>query len=168
MNKTILYTLGVVLILVAAFFLLNSYIYNEKQGVTVNVQDKPIVPIAENPEGEADPSRMTLQMKTWDWVNALYNDERVITPKKSNAFTVTFKNDGTFSAKTDCNSMSGTYTANDGKITFGPIAMTKMYCEGSQEREFAQLLENASGYHFTGRGQLILDQKFDSGTATFR
>lgn len=122
--------------------------------------------VAENPEGEADPSRMNLEMKTWNWVSALYNDGRSITPKKD-LFSLTFK-EGKFTARTDCNSMSGSYTASDGVISFSSIAMTKMYCEGSQENEFAKLLENSSGYHFTGKGELILDLKFDSGTATFR
>jgi heat shock protein HslJ len=125
--------------------------------------------VAENPEGEADPSRMTLQMQTWTWINALYNDGRVITPKQPQAFKITFKNDGTFSASTDCNSVGGEYNAKNGIISFdGSIAMTMMYCEGSQDSEFAQLLQNINGYHFTNRGELIFDLKFDSGTVTFR
>lgn len=118
--------------------------------------------------GEADPSRMTLTMKPWVWESALYNDGREITPKQSGAFTLTFGADGQFSAKTDCNSMAGSYTAENGTLTFGQIAMTKMFCEGSQEMVFAQLLETTSGYHFTARGQLILDLKFDSGSVVFR
>lgn len=120
-------------------------------------------------EGEADPSRMTLDMKTWIWESALYNDEREVKPKTVGDFTLTFnEEEKRFSADTDCNSMSGGYTTNDGQITFGAIAMTKMFCEGSQETEFLQLLQNTSGYHFTSRGQLILDLKFDSGSVIFR
>ena len=48
------------------------------------------------------------------------------------------------------------------------MAFTKMYCEGSQESDFASLLESAQGYHFTSQGELILDLKFGSGSATFR
>ncbi len=125
--------------------------------------------VAENPEGEADPSRMTLQMQTWTWINASYNDGRVFTPKQPNAFKIIFKNDGTFSASTDCNSLGGKYTAKNGVISFdGSIAMTMMYCEGSQDSEFAQLLQNINGYHFTNRGELIFDLKSGSGTVTFR
>lgn len=124
--------------------------------------------VVNNFEGEADPSRMTLGMKEWVWISALYNDGREILPKKPGVFTLTFSNDGRFSAKTDCNSMSGSYEASEGTITFGQIAMTKMYCEGSQESDFASLLQNASGYLFTSKGELVLDLKFDSGTVTFR
>lgn len=124
--------------------------------------------VAQNFEGEADPSRMTLDMKKWVWISTLYNDEREIKPKQADRFTITFGKDGRFSATTDCNSASGTYTAGNGLITFGAIAQTKMFCEGSQEMEFITSLQNTSGYHFTSKGELILDLKFDSGSVVFR
>jgi len=124
--------------------------------------------VEQNFEGEADPSRMSLDMKTWAWIRATYNDGREIIPKQSGKFTITFSNSGTFSATTDCNSMSGSYTVTEDAISFGPIAQTKMYCEGSQESEFASFLQNTEGHHFTSRGELIFDLKFDSGTALFR
>ena len=120
-------------------------------------------------EGEADPARMTLSMQTWTWVSTLYNNDTIIAPKKAKSFTLTFKKDGSFSATTDCNSMSGTYsTTKDNKISFGKIASTMMYCDGSQEGEFAKMLQEVQSYHFTSKGELIFDFKFDSGTMTFR
>ncbi|MBS3903092.1 MAG: META domain-containing protein [Anaplasmataceae bacterium] len=124
--------------------------------------------VADNFEGEADPSRMNLEMKTWKWISALYNDGREIKPKNTGVFTIAFDNDGRFSATTDCNSMSGSYSANDDELSFSQIAMTKKFCEGSQEGDFAKLLENTSHYHFTSRGELILDLKFDSGSVVLR
>src|SRR3989344_1350449 len=124
--------------------------------------------VVQNFEGEADPSRMTLDMKKWMWQSALYNDGRKIVPEKADAFTLTFEKSGRFSATTDCNGVGGSYTAKDGKINFGEMMSTLMYCEGSQEADFTKLLENASGYHFTSRGELILDLKFDSGSVVFR
>ena len=123
--------------------------------------------VAKDFEGEADPSRMTLEMQAWTWVHALYRDGRTVTPKQPGKFTLAFLN-GRFSATTDCNRMSGSYTTTKHTIAFGQIASTKMYCEGSQESDFASLLENAQGYHFTSKGELILDLKSDSGSATFR
>jgi heat shock protein HslJ len=123
--------------------------------------------VVQNFEGEADPSKMTLTMKKWAWVSALYNDGRTITPK-NDKFSITFSADGTFSASTDCNGIGGDYTAKSGTISMTNMVSTLMFCEGSQEDEFRKLLTNASGYHFTPRGELILDLKFDSGTATFR
>lgn len=119
-------------------------------------------------EGEADPSRMSLDMKEWVWQGTLMNDGREVKPKTAGSFSVTFVKDGTFSAKTDCNSMGGKYTLNESQITVSDIFSTKMYCEGSQETEFAGFLTNASVYRFTSKGELILDLKFDSGSVTFR
>ena len=108
-------------------------------------------------------------MQTWTWVSTLYNNDTIIAPKKAKSFTLTFKKDGSFSATTDCNSMSGTYsTTKDNKISFGKIASTMMYCDGSQEGEFAKMLQEVQSYHFTSKGELIFDFKFDSGTMTFR
>lgn len=124
--------------------------------------------VVQNFEGEADPSQMTLGMKPWSWVSALYNDERELRPKVAAAFTLTLGRDGRFSATTDCNTMGGSYVAGADTISFSQIVSTKMYCEGSQESDFASLLENTQGYHFTSRGELILDLKFDSGSVVFR
>jgi heat shock protein HslJ len=48
------------------------------------------------------------------------------------------------------------------------MAMTKMYCEGSQETEFVKMLLEVRSYFFTSKGQLILEIKFDSGVMKFR
>lgn len=125
-------------------------------------------PVAENPEGEADPSRMTLTMTEWRWVSALYNDGRTVGPKAFGDFTLTFTEDSRFTADTDCNQMGGSYSADGDALTFSDIYMTKMYCEGSMEETFALLLRDTAHYHFTSRGELILDLKFDSGSAVFR
>lgn len=120
-------------------------------------------------EGEADPSRMSLGMKKWNWIQATYNDGRKIVPNKPTAFSLTFNNNGTFSATTDCNGIGGSYSVGaDKRITFTNMVSTLMFCEGSQEGEFSQLLQNAAVYSFTSRGELLLDLKFDSGTAVFR
>ena len=123
--------------------------------------------VAQNFEGEADPSRMTLGMKKWEWISVLYNDGKIVKPARP-VFTMTFASDGTFSATTDCNSMSGRYKTENDKITFSDVASTMMYCEGSEEAVFAKLLGESQGYHFTSKGELILDLKFDSGSAVFR
>ena len=124
--------------------------------------------VAQNFEGEADPNRMTLSMKTWEWVESQYEYGERTVPKRQGDFTVTFGNDGHFTATTDCNSMSGSYIEVGSSFNFGTVASTKKYCEGSQESEFASYFENTTGYHFTSRGELILELKFDSGTVVFK
>ena len=111
---------------------------------------------------------MTLSMKTWHWIKAIDQDGRETVPTHSGAFTLTFTNAGTFAATTDCNSLSGTYTAHEGWLAFGPIAATKMYCEGAQEGVFATLLEQTQRYHFTARGELVFTLLSDRGSVIFR
>jgi heat shock protein HslJ len=111
--------------------------------------------------------QLSLTSKTWTWVSALYNDGREIRPNDPSAFTLTLMG-GKFSATTDCNRMGGIYTLNQSEISFSDIFSTKMYCSGSQESDFAKLLESAQIYHFTSNGELVFDLKFDSGTVTFK
>lgn len=132
--------------------------------------EQPINPpiVAENPDGEADPNRMKLDMTTWNWISTRYNNGKTIEPRK-NVFTLTFDNNGSFSATTDCNSIGGKYEVKaDKQITFSEMMSTLMFCADSQETEYKKILENTASYFFTGRGELILELKFDSGTATFR
>ncbi|MBU1293057.1 META domain-containing protein [Patescibacteria group bacterium] len=123
--------------------------------------------VEQNFEGEADPNRMSLTMKTWEWVRAEYNDGTVVTPNRD-VFTLTFKNDGTFGAATDCNGVGGKYTATESTIRFSEMVSTLMYCEGSQEADFRKILENTGEYLFTSKGELVLNLKFDSGSVYFR
>lgn len=117
-------------------------------------------------EGEADPSRMSLGMHKWNWIYSDINGKKV-TPQKPDVFGISFLSDGTFSVSTDCNRMGGQYAVNGEKLIFSAMMMTEMYCEGSQEGDFASALQGASSYKFTSRGELILILK-DAGTMTFR
>ena len=111
---------------------------------------------------------MSVSMKTWTWVSALYSDGRELRPTSTDAFTVTFGADGKFTATTDCNSVGGNYTSDANNITFSDVYSTKMFCDGSQEAEFLALIDNIQGYRFTSKGELIFDLKLDSGIGTFR
>jgi len=124
--------------------------------------------VAQNFEGEADSSKMTLDMKTWNWIKTIYNDNKIITPKIANKFSITFKKDGTFSARTDCNGIGGNYSVNGNEIIFGQMISTQMYCEGSQEDIFRKMLEQTSNYMFTSKGELVLLLKYDSGSVIFK
>lgn len=131
---------------------------------------RPTPLIVEDFEGEADPLYMMLAMKPWHWVSAQYSDGRTMVPKVAGAFTVTFTQNGArFSVATDCNSGGGSYAlASDNTIVLSRMMSTQMYCEGSQESEFFKLLSQVQKYHFTSKGELIFDLKFDSGTMIFR
>lgn len=120
-------------------------------------------------EGEANPSSMKLDMKTWQWQHVLYSDDTKITPKDPKKFTLTFKNDGTFSASTDCNGVGGEYVlGKDNKLEFKNMLGTLMFCEGAQEEDFKKILTNTGSYMFTSKGELVLLIKYDSGSAVFK
>jgi len=146
MKKILITGVVVLALLVGGFFALNNYIYQDKQ---------------------SDPADASLTSQTWTWVAALYNDGREILPQDPQAFTISFGTDGSFNATTDCNQMGGTYATEGDQITFSDISMTKMFCEGSQEGTFSELLTDTQSYH-TADGELIFDLKFDSGSVMFR
>ncbi len=124
--------------------------------------------VAQNFEGEADPSRMTLTMKPWTWISATYSDGKVLAPVKIDAFKLTFRTNNQFDMATDCNNGGGTYTVNGTNLTFSDIMSTQMFCQGSQESDFAKLLNQTKSFHFTSKGELIFDLKLDSGTVMFK
>ncbi len=119
-------------------------------------------------EGEADPSKMTLSMQEWKWIKTTYSDEREVFPAKKDAFLATFTNEGKASFKTDCNTMNADFTTIDDTLSLGPIASTKMFCEGSQELEFGAMLKDVEKYSFTSRGELILTLSKDGGMMILR
>lgn len=123
--------------------------------------------VANDFEGEADSSKMELSMKTWNWVRAEYKDGKTIVPK-SDSFGITFKEDGTFSATTDCNGVAGKYLTKDSSLMFSDSLSTLMYCEGSQESDFLKIIENTDGYKFTSKGELILNMKSNEGSVYFK
>lgn len=124
--------------------------------------------VVQNFEGEADPAKMTLDMKTWNWIKTTYKNSAEIKPNTGKSFTLTFKNDKTFSATTDCNNVGGEYIVNSNKITFDKMVSTLMYCDGSQESDFVKILSETQGYYFTSKGELIFKLKTDDGLAIFR
>lgn len=123
--------------------------------------------VAQNFEGEADPGRMTLGMKTWAWVSTTYNNNAEVKPRVEKKFTITFKDNKTFSATTDCNNVGGEYAVTGNKISFDKMFSTKMYCENSQENDFTKMLGEAQSFLFTSKGELILSLKLDSGSIIF-
>lgn len=111
----------------------------------------------------------TVQSNTWIWQKTIMSDDTIIIPKKTGAFTLYFNSNGSVSGKTDCNSFSGSYKiGSDGIITFGPMASTLMYCEGSQESLFTKAINNSSRYMIDSSGNLVLLLTYDSGSVLFK
>lgn len=121
--------------------------------------------VVQNFEGEADASRMSLTMKRWQWVTARI-DNTTVTPKFPEKFLLSFKAQNEFSASTDCNGVGGSYNTKSASLSFDKMMSTMMFCDGSQEGVFTKILSDTTGYHFTSKGELVLE--LANGTATFK
>lgn len=99
---------------------------------------------------------------SWVWVSAV--DNGTTTTPKNDKFVLSFGEDNHVSSKTDCNSLMGSYKLNGSLFSFGPLAMTMMFCDGSQEGVYAQLLAKVTTYTVQGN-TLVLN--FDKGSMTF-
>lgn len=114
-----------------------------------------------------DDMSASLKMSSWVWKETVMNDDTTITPKKADAFTLTFTEEGMVQGTTDCNNFTGQYSVEGTTLTMGPLAMTRMYCEGSQEAEFVKMLSEPLGFMVTENGQLVLMLPVDSGSVIF-
>ncbi|MCA9363205.1 META domain-containing protein [Candidatus Kaiserbacteria bacterium] len=141
------------------------------EGKTLHLQvhepDLHLIEVEVDFPGESNPELMTLSMKEWTWVKTTYNNDTELAPNQTDTFKLNFSED-TVAISTDCNSLSGNYTVEGNQITFGPMMSTRMFCEGSQEQEFAGMLMQVQSFFFTSKGELIFDLKFDSGSVVFR
>ena len=67
------------------------------------------------------------------------------------------------SVRADCNRGSGSYLLNDNALSFGPIALTKMFCaQGSRDAEFLKELAAVASQGFSGN-ELVLTLQGDAG-----
>jgi len=105
-----------------------------------------------------DKEKPSLTTKEWEWVGA----------NKPGLFILSFNDEKSFSAKTDCNNMGGQYTLDGNSLTFGDMYSTLMYCEGSQESEFSALLGKVTEYKFTDDGGLILSSTTEPDLMMFK
>ena len=73
--------------------------------------------------------------------------------------TISFSGDGTVSGNAGCNTFSGTYTVDGSNLTFGPLASTKIACEGAKgtlETAFLGAIQATTTYEITDAGELKL------------
>jgi heat shock protein HslJ len=129
---------------------------------------KQLINVEQDFAGEADPSIMTLNMKTWYWEKTEYNNDTRHRPALPKVFSLKFEKSNKVLISTDCNSMHGDYRVTNKQIAFSHIVSTRMFCKDSQEQLFAGMLANVNAYFFTSKGQLVLDLKYDSGSMIFR
>jgi heat shock protein HslJ len=119
-------------------------------------------------EGEADPSRMTLQMHRWTWLKRTLADGSEEKPTDAATFTLEFQPGGRLTATTGCRELAGEYVVDGHRLGISELAATSMHCEGSQEAWFSGVLGAATGFGFTGKGELVISLGAGGGSMTFR
>ncbi len=68
-----------------------------------------------------------------------------------------FSADNGFTGNTGCNTFTGSYKLENGKLTLDPGAITKMFCADVPETEFLSALRQTTGYKITGSELLLLN-----------
>ena len=102
---------------------------------------------------ELAPVSSSLNGTAWDVVNYNNGREAVVSVLADTALTAVFEGDQ-ISGSAGCNSYFGSFTAEEGVISIGPLASTRKLCaeEGvmEQEAEFLAALESAATYTISG------------------
>ena len=76
--------------------------------------------------------------------------------------------EGTVQVRLDCNRGRGAYQISPGKLSFGPLASTRMACpDDSLSSVFTRDLQRVVSF-FMDAGILYLELPYDSGTMKFR
>jgi len=164
MKRTLKYFAIFCLLALVAFLILSNVIYKNK---TV---EAPAITQGKMGTGSKPPTNKEfIQGTTWIWDKTLLNDGSIVGPKKAGAFALTFSADEKVSVKTDCNGFFTSYQiGTDGFLTFGPMASTMMFCEGSQEAVFMKQVSDSNQYTLDKSGNLVLLINYDSGSILFK
>lgn len=136
-----------------------------------------LIPCAANADGFEEEQPMPASMAlpeeiagaTWEWVWFGSGAEQFDVAEPAR-YTLQFADDGRAALQLDCNSGMTSYTlGEDQRISFGPIAATRMLCpDDSLDTRFAQALEQVAIYSLWEGGDLLLEAPADSGTLRFR
>lgn len=174
-NKTIIGIIIAIVIIIALALVFRSSpadapVREETPVVTSSPVVVPTTSTSKLPAGSTPSGTIaSLTGSTWVWLSTTVRGGGITTPKKADAFTVTFKSDGTITGTTDCNGFFGTYrAATEGLLSITGIGSTKMFCEGSQESGFWTMLEKSVRYTVDAKGTLTLSFAQDDGTMIFK
>lgn len=103
----------------------------------------------------------------WLWVDTSMSDDSRTETDSLQSFSIAFQENGNLAMTTDCNNVRGTYTlSGTNNLTMTATAMTRKFCQESQETAFIKQLSQVESYMAEGE-RLSLILKLDSGTMTF-
>ena len=182
LKNFLLFLLAAIIIVITA----GVYHFNmTDDDIYIETESGGIVPVDEYEEGSETTESETPQVDepilsqqatnelvgTWTWTATTINaetEEATATQPTSDAFTITFGAHGSINGTTDCNNYFGLYKQSTGnELLFGPFGSTKMYCEGSQENDFHDLIGYVRSYFISDRGELVMAMMADGGALIF-
>lgn len=98
------------------------------------------------------------------WHLLAYNNgkEAIVSALAGTQLTLELREDGTLGGFDGCNRYMSGYTLEDGRLTIGPIATTRMACRGpqgvaEQAAAFAAALGTVTGFHIEGDELTLLN-----------
>lgn len=106
----------------------------------------------------ADPDR-PLTGTVWS-VESLISDDAVSSTPSGAEASLTFREDGTLEVDAGCNHGSGTWSQEEGTLIVGPVALTRMACQGARAELEAAVTE------VLGSGELQVQIQADRLTLT--
>lgn len=136
--------------------------------ITATISLTPTAEVAAAPaESAAATGEATPLVATWQLQQINQASDLTFTPDDPAKYTVTFNADGTLNVTADCNTGSGTYTANSsGRLTI-QVSASRAYCgTTSLTNQFVSYLNVANSYLIEGQ-QLTIGFSNDSGAMTF-
>ncbi len=113
-------------------------------------------------------SMLKLVGTTWQWAKSTDSSGKETKVNQPDKYTLQFFSaDGKVAVKADCNTASGSFTADGHNLTFSLGPLTLAACPaGSLSDQFIKELGEAQSYLFDG-DNLIVDWKLDSGSMRF-
>ncbi|WP_147819837.1 META domain-containing protein [Salidesulfovibrio onnuriiensis] len=91
-----------------------------------------------------------------EWTLEYDGDKPVI---DASNVTIVFKDDGKVGGRSGCNNYTGSWKLENGKLSMGPFASTRMMCPGAlmeQETRFLQHLQQATSLDVDKTGALLI------------
>jgi heat shock protein HslJ len=108
---------------------------------------------------EVSPEPLPLVGTAWTLTSIAAGDA-VMSVVSGTEITAAFAADETLSGSAGCNSFSGTYTLAGDRLSFSPLATTKMACAGyvmTQERVFLDAMSEVASFAIEGAQLTVLD-----------
>lgn len=115
----------------------------------------PVAPVGAGELSAADVSPLVGLL--WQLQAIRMADGEILTPGATDVYTLEFSPDGMAAGQADCNRFNGTYALDNGLMSFGPLASTRMACPSdSLSDRFLQALAEAKAYEYSGEGNLSI------------